>query len=201
MRIITDHPLASNSPDHRIPKGAINDNTHDPEFTAQVEQFFKRKINVLDLGCAGGGLVYDFLFSGNNAIGIEGSDIPLRMSLGEWDHLYLHNKLFTADISEPFILKDKGRICKFDLITAWEVLEHIPENKINILIMNIKRHLKKEGYFMASVAMFEDPPYHVTIKNKAWWLEMFKYYDLNEISIPINKFPRQGSFKLILKNG
>jgi len=61
LKIITEFPVAYNSPDHIVPVGTKNDNSTDSEYIMEVENFFKNeKINIMDIGCAGGQLAVDF---------------------------------------------------------------------------------------------------------------------------------------------
>jgi len=119
--------VAIETTDHQLPSGAIRGSTTHPDFNRALRKLLcGTKFRLLDLGCAGGGLVRSFLQEGVEAIGIEGSDHPRRMGLGEWNRCPLH--LFTYDITEPFQLEfATNEIVQFDVITAWEVLEHIPE--------------------------------------------------------------------------
>jgi SAM-dependent methyltransferase len=70
-----------------------------------------------------------------------------------------------------------GKRAKFDVITAWEVLEHIGEDQLERFFGNVRDHLAPGGVFCASVATFDcaDPNtgavYHVTVKPRSWWLE------------------------------
>ncbi|MDH5524512.1 MAG: class I SAM-dependent methyltransferase [Desulfobulbaceae bacterium] len=197
MKIITDYPVAKSSPDHITPKGAVNDNTHCPAFVIEVEKLFKTKITLLDLGCAGGGLVADFLNAGHTAAGVEGSDKPRALKLGEWENIPSH--LYTADITKPFHFTAENKRQKFHLVTAWEVLEHISEADINTLINTIKENLYAGGFFIASVACFPDPPYHVTVKPKEWWAQKFENAGFVPVETGIKTWPRAGSFHLTLK--
>lgn len=178
--IITEHTVASESIDHQSPRGATHDSSTNLHFNRRVYELLNRTTNVslLDLGCAGGGLVRSFLEDGNTAVGIEGSDIPKLDQLCEWSNCPLH--LFTCDITRPFSIQSPaGKIETFDLATAWEVLEHIPNERLPSLIENIKTHLSPGGYFVASVDQTPDinpltgSVYHVTLKDKPWWTEQF----------------------------
>ena len=61
FRLQTTFPIAADSNDHRFPRGTMSDNTRHPRFVFRCEELFSNGVSVLDLGCAGGGLVYDFV--------------------------------------------------------------------------------------------------------------------------------------------
>lgn len=67
--VITEHPIAFDSPDHFDAEhgGAGNDNSRNPHFNERLFKLFEgqgRRPSVLDLGCAGGGLVKSLLDEG-----------------------------------------------------------------------------------------------------------------------------------------
>ena len=201
MNLITDFPIAYESFDHIEPKGTRADNTHHMPFVKRVEELSNgNKIKFADLGCSGGGLVKDFIDCGHEAIGIEGSDYSLRNKRAEWATIPDH--LVTADITKPFFIITEGNIGQCDMITAWDVLEHISENDLGVLITNIRNNLKMGGLFVASVATFEDHPHHVTLKEKDWWLNLFKKYKLIDAGdgfFGVEHMVRESSFYLLLK--
>ena len=59
-KVLTDTPIAIRSDDHKFPLGTRNDNSRHPRFVNSCEILFGRAIRHLDLGCAGGGLVWNF---------------------------------------------------------------------------------------------------------------------------------------------
>jgi Methyltransferase domain len=171
-----DRPVALDSDDHRFPWGTRNDNTRSPRFRWKCEQVFGRKIRLLDIGCAGGGLVLDFLLAGHFALGLEGSDYSLRTQRACWR--LIPNHLMTCDATRPFRILDPSRqAMRFDVISAWEVLEHIREADLKQFFENVRSHLTEDGIFAASVATSEDGDprtgavYHVTVKDRDWWLD------------------------------
>jgi hypothetical protein len=174
-QINTDYPIAVKSDDHVYPRGTRNDNTRYPRFVHAAERVIGQNLRVMELGCAGGGLVLDFILAGHDAVGIEGSDYSAIWRRAEW--ATIPDRLFTADITKPFSIFVDNEPQRFDLITAWEVLEHIRDDDIDGLFVNIRQHLAKNGIFCGSVATFEDGDpisgavYHVTVKPYDWWVK------------------------------
>lgn len=183
VRVETAHPVALTSDDHLHPLGVAQDNTRCARFVGACERLLgvDRPLRALDLGCAGGGMVLEFAMRGHRAVGLEGSDAAARALRAEWRLLERH--LFTCDVTSPFRVLGVGpgdptppaRLA-FDVVTAWEVLEHIPERLLPGLFTNIREHLADGGVFAASVATFPcenhatGAVYHVTIKPRDWWL-------------------------------
>jgi 2-polyprenyl-3-methyl-5-hydroxy-6-metoxy-1,4-benzoquinol methylase len=176
--IKTDHPIAIRSNDHIAPWGTMNDCTRSPRFVAACERQLKRKLCALDMGCSGGGIVYDFLHRGHDAVGLEGSDFSLKSQRAEWR--VIPDNLFTCDITQPFKIEDKknNSLVEFDIITMWEVMEHIHEVDLPVMFNNINKHLKADGYFVGSIALGDDVvngvSYHPTLHERPWWVEKFK---------------------------
>lgn len=160
IRVETDYPVAVDSPDHIMPWGTANDNYTDLNFVQELHDYFKinydlEKINFMDIGCSGGQLVIDFLNRGNFSVGLEGSDYSVRTNRANWPQY--HNKnLFTADITKPYKVFNNDERVYFDLITAWEVVEHIATEDLNQLFKIISDNLKVNGIFLASVCFIDD---------------------------------------------
>lgn len=186
VSVITAHPVASMSVDHLAPRGTKDDNTTWPFFTAACERIYGRKVRYLDLGCAGGGQVYDFIRRGHTAYGIEGSDFSKNYKRAAW--AYIPDNLFTADIGEEFSIVDSlDQRVQFDVISAWEVLEHLDERQLRRLAINIVNHLAPGGIFVASVSQFQDTvdgvDYHATLQEKRWWTDLFEHEaELREVN-------------------
>jgi SAM-dependent methyltransferase len=190
----TDYPVAYESNDHRFPWGTKNDNTRSPRFVTACERHFPDQIlHYMDLGCSGGGLVFDFLLRGHKAVGIEGSDFSQKAQRAEWRLLNQHN-LFTADITKPFQVYSTQNVpFLVHIISAWELMEHIREEDLPYLFKNIYKHLLPGGFFVGSIALCDDIvngiSYHPTVKPKNWWAGKFI-----EFCLP---FTNQHSFEFL----
>lgn len=206
IQIDTDYPIAVDSNDHLYPWGTSRDNSSSNSFITDVKNHFNnKKINFLDLGCSGGKLVKDFIPHCTWSVGLEGSDYSIRNERAEWPELYGRN-LFTCDISQPFkIWEDNvnarlishgeegvkweettiGVISpptlKFNCITAWEVVEHIKTDRLEIFFENIYNHLSDDGIFCCSVSTMIEPAYggppdvflHQTVWDEPTWDRYF----------------------------
>lgn len=180
-KLITDYPIAYESLDHLYPHGTIRDNTRYPRFVEKCEELLgeKEELSFLDLGCSGGGMVLEAALRGHISMGLEGSDCSKKEQRAEWR--LLGDRLQTCDITKPFRLeRADGSVKKFNIITAWEVMEHIRESDLPQLLLNIKNHLSDHGYFVASIANWEDIDpvsginWHVTLHEYEWWVQQFE---------------------------
>ena len=174
----TEHPLALESLDYLTPRGAVLDNSINLNFNKKLYELFPGKqISVLDLGCSGGGMVRSFIEQGHIAVGLEGSDAGKILQDREWP--VIPYNLFNCDIAKPFVVHtgDK-RPYKFDVVTMWEVLEHIREGELDEVFKNIKRHIKVGGYFIGGVSNYRYY-HHVTIKTFEWWVDKIHFAGLS----------------------
>lgn len=179
IEVRTNKPVAVDSPDHIHPWGTAQDNSTNHRFNEKVFRLFgDRRIRALDLGCSGGGYVKSMLDDGHDAVGIEGSDYSLRMKRAEWRNI--PDRLFTADVTEPFEVLADGQLMTFDLITAWELIEHLPEARLPVFCRNILTHLEKGGLVIASISLVQDRGLHQTVKPRKWWLRLFEEHHLQD---------------------
>lgn len=193
FKVITDHPVAYDSPDHFAPQGAKLDNSTYPPFVTQLEAYFGgRKLTCMDFGCAGGGHAIQMLERGHQSIGLEGSNYNAVHEQFHWPKYYNTN-LFTCDVSYPFEITLDDEPAMFDCITAWEVMEHIRPEAIDFVIGKMKSMLKPGGVFIGSVtsipAPWEGHEHHLTIQPKDWWnfkfAEFFSKNYTNRFESPI----------------
>ena len=206
MKVITKYPIAIDSPDHLFPWGTARDNTTDLGFIEEIETYFQsKKIKTLDVGCSGGQLTIDFCKRGHDAIGIEGSDYSIKKHRANWP-MYYNKKLFTCDATKPYKIVDEGgKNVIFDLITAWEVIEHIHMNDMDVFWENIKNHMNENSIFCGSIApgpdIIEGYVLHQTVCPKEIWFNKIlnKYFSVVE-KLPFQNKVRYGaSFHVLLK--
>lgn len=156
----TKFPVAFESPDHIAPKGTAVNNSTNKKFILAMDARLHREFGnitcrMMDLGCAGGQTIADFMKLKWQGVGLEGSDFSLKHRRANWSWLADKN-LFTCDITKPFQIKLDGRPARFHLITAWEVMEHIPTTDLPQVFRNIRDHLEPGGYFIASTTETSD---------------------------------------------
>lgn len=182
LKLEASRQVADDSPDHYAPRGTANDNTRHLRFVRRCELYYP-EIRHLDVGCAGGGLVWDFAIRGHLSVGIEGSDFSLRSVRAEWRTI--PDRLFTADITRSFALYDHaGSRVLFNVITAWELFEHIPTDLVGATIQNLVANLSGDGTIVCSIATFVDKDdttgviYHQTVKERDWWVDEFSRHGL-----------------------
>ncbi len=173
ITISTDHTIAFNSIDHLYPEGVKKDNHTSLEFIQEAEQIFGNPLTHLDLGCAGGQLVADFNSRGHLSVGLEGSDYALKNDLFNWPALY-GKRLFNCDVRYPFTVKNDGGNVLFDLITAWELIEHLEAKDFKSFFNNVINHLKPDGLFICSIHLHyctsrDGVEYHRSVFSESTW--------------------------------
>lgn len=208
LSVITEHPIALDSDDHIYPDGIHYDNHCNPWFVADIENYFQdKKINLLDLGCAGGGLVVGMLERGHMCVGIDGSDHCLNVNQKLIDKIgtlpaghenwkkYNNNNLFTCDITYEYTIEMNNKLMQFDLITCFDVMEHFYEQRIDKFLEMVVKHLKPEGIFVANIALFDlvkdkiveegQIDYHKSLFSHEKWLNFMKKH-MREIDYPFS---------------
>lgn len=179
IQLKTNFPIAINSNDHLMPDSTMEGLSRPTLFVNHCIGILGFNIKVLDIGTGAAGLVYEWAINGVLAAGIDGSDFCRKNKIGYWP--LLPNNLLTCDITQPFEFTDKNTSLpvNFNLITCWEVLEHIHESDLATLLHNVRSHLSDTGYFIGSISLltYNDKvgnPYHITLKPRVWWSSVFK---------------------------
>ncbi|KAB2880969.1 class I SAM-dependent methyltransferase [bacterium] len=214
-----EREIAYESPDHLYPWGTKRDNSRNRRFNRKLYALypgFKDPMKVLDLGCSGGGFVKDCIDDGYLAVGLEGSDYSKIHRRAEW--ALIPDFLFTCDITCKFeIFLDAGTLqspIEFDVVTMWEVFEHIADTDIEKVALNVRKHLKDTGIWVVSISPndedFEGIKLHLSVHPKEWWIEKLKkfgfihmesyvqYFNTQFIRGP--KYGAEGTFHLVLSH-
>ena len=108
IKLETEYPVAIDSPDHIAPAGTIADNRTDKDYVKAVKEYFEesKDTKILDMGCAGGQMIADFIEDGYTAVGLEGSTHAHQgAGAANWSK-YLNKNFFNVDLAKPFQLKD-----------------------------------------------------------------------------------------------
>ncbi len=195
IQLVSENRIAVDSADHVFPHGTAKDETRSPSFVQSALNHFQRNIDYLDIGCAGGGLVYDFVRANCLAVGLEGSDYSEKSKRAYWN--LIPNNLYTCDVTKSFKILKENELQKFDLVGAWEFLEHISERDLPSVLGNIALHLKNEdSLFVGNISTFHEHSgsacWHVTVKPEEWWREIFQKNGFEIIEEVLDKscFPR-----------
>jgi len=221
IEIITDHPHPEDSPDYFEPAGSVEDNHSNAYFIYELDRrFHGLPYRLMDLGCAGGQFAVDIHnkgapwvgvgVEGGNIHGMTGSFETRAMETGvltqargadNWT-LYKDECLFNADISKPFdiVIKDTGepewkgavgQRLTFDIITAYEFLEHPLPTDIPHILQNVKKHLAPSGLFIGTINL--SPGFHHRCaKPVQWWRDMYDEQGFILDFYPFQTSPRTG---------
>lgn len=187
VTIETKHLLAVTSPDHTNPHGTAENTRHSYSFAVWAA-YTARKF--LDIGCAHGGLVEDMLALGCQAIGLEGSDYNRKHKRESWARLD-GKGLHTVDVEKPFSIKLNNAQWKADLITCWQVIEHLTHEGVAIALANMRQHMHDKTILLISTANNSDLKNGVELHQTQWsklqWLRAFHKAGLCSTE---NPFPR-----------
>jgi SAM-dependent methyltransferase len=175
--------VAADSSDHLAPWGTARDNNRNLLFNKKLTALMgNRRLDIVDFGCAGGGFVKSCIDGGHRAVGLEGSDHSQRAGRAEW--ATIPDSLFTCDITGEFRLVNQDTFAgtesdaQFDVITAWEFIEHIEKRDLQQVCRNARQHLKPGGVWIMSVSpnqeLINGVALHKTVEDRSWWLQFFQ---------------------------
>jgi predicted TPR repeat methyltransferase len=204
FRVETEFPIAFDSPDHLYPWGTKRDNNTNEGFIRDIISRFlsDNKVRVIDLGCSGGGLIKNWLDYTEYAIGLEGSDYSVKHERAEWPEL--HNKnLFTCDVTRPYQIMYDDKPYKANIITAWELIEHIEPTRVDDFFKMIDNHLEVDGIFVGSGTDSSDCPegqeLHLSPYEKSFWDHHAAKFYYQDIPYPFAHSVRTGSYLFCYK--
>jgi len=152
---------AYSSPDYRKVSRGLN------FFRAHLDLFPNPNATVLDIGCGTGKLLKELIEFGYNAWGIDFAHNALDTNVAEeYQHRFIEQ-----DIREPFKIKPQFG---FDLGVCFDVLEHIEEQDMVVVLQNI---ILSCNHVLFTIANHRDGfgpklglgALHVTLKSWKWW--------------------------------
>ncbi len=132
------------------------------------------KVKSLDLG-GGIGHFSKFLLSQYEEWEITHSDFEIKTEVDG------NIKSRTLDFTKSLIGNQQ-----YDLITAWEVIEHVPYHKLSYILTNIHRALTPGGFFIFSTPDYDSPlcksfdfyglciPFHYLVFGEKWLKNYFQ---------------------------
>jgi 2-polyprenyl-3-methyl-5-hydroxy-6-metoxy-1,4-benzoquinol methylase len=160
--------VASWSPDHFHPHGAVDKGYYYPHhlLAKAILQSCEAE-SWCDLGSGVGSLVEEVARLGlDQVLAIEGSDAAIRSGLVQ---LPPDNYLI-ADLTLPMrICHLNGEPACFDVVSALELLEHVPEHKLSNLFANVCALEPK--WIVFSIGLQPNPPWHVNLKSMQGWID------------------------------
>jgi SAM-dependent methyltransferase len=204
IEVVTEHPIAIDSLDHKFPLGTKQDNTPDTGFIRDIERHFNtHPLKFLDLGCSGGQLVADAIRRGHTAVGLEGSDYSLVNRRANWPQ-YAGKNLFTCDVSKDFKVLIDSEVTRFDCITMWDVLEHFVEDDLYGVFENVARNLDRGGIFAGSIyigsaGVVNGIDHHRTQRSRDWWLEALGCWFAPIEPCPVTHWIRHGHLQFCMR--
>lgn len=137
--LVTQNDVAETSVDRldsNEASGTTVDFTDGEPFAKEVMEVFPDKRSLIDLGTATGWVPFTARRAGMLAVGLEGSEKPKQKNVGAWAEM--PEIVRTCDIGKPFRITNKsGNDVKFDLVTSWGVLEHIPVEDFDRCLENV----------------------------------------------------------------
>lgn len=122
--------------------------------------------SVLEVGTGNGDGLKKMLSSGKEARGIEYSNYLYENLLKE---KFPNGEIIEGDAADiPFA--DKS----FDMIVSFDVLEHIPEARIDKVISELARVSSKYVFVTISSKLDIHQKFHLTLRPSNWWKQKFE---------------------------
>jgi SAM-dependent methyltransferase len=151
---------------------AYGDDPGWPVTAAVCRRVLERHATVLEVGCAKG-----YFVKSARAFGLETWGVDVSKYAIEHAH----------PAAVPYVAEFDGHDLpyadeSFDAVVSWEVLEHIEKVDLPHVITEMHRVLKPGGLLINRIGMIvngdegnlREDVTHVTIRDRDWWLELFK---------------------------
>ena len=141
---------------------------------ALVKQFWSGSAKILDVGCATGFFLSYVKRAGLDPYGVDISSYAInqgRSLFGE--------SLICCNVDDHIPFSDEF----FDMITCWDVLEHL--RNPSVFLKNISRKLKKDGLIFVETCNYDSMSRRLTKGN--WFFYGEGYHQTPEITVGIMK--------------
>jgi len=167
--------------------------SHYDRAISMLEKIFPNSINGIDLGCGSGAFLY-YIKERKKNWNMIGCDYSQRVDY------YKEGQKEIKVLNMDFLKQEIGNN-EYDLITAWEVIEHIPFSDVKIMIDKVYNALKQDGVFLFSTPDFDSPlsqmfdfyasspPHHPLVFSKSW----MEYYFKNNPKFEIIKIENESA--------
>jgi 2-polyprenyl-3-methyl-5-hydroxy-6-metoxy-1,4-benzoquinol methylase len=136
------------------------------EMTKHLDVMYGTPQHTLDVGAGIGDFTAAWLKRGVDAYALEGSKECLSKIV------IPRERMIIADLRFPINLPVNVPQ-KYDLITCWEVAEHIEREYVVPFIQNLAKFVEDDGVLAMSICTLAGR-YHCTVRELPWWLSHFK---------------------------
>lgn len=129
--------------------------------------------SVYDAGAGNCKFTRELVKKGYDVRGTEFASIPIKK--------FCQDLVSAGIVAQASLVDLPYKNNSFDLVTSFEVLEHVPERDTDLAVAELVRVSK--GHIFATISLRraaadppfpEDPHVHVTVKTRAWWDEKFE---------------------------
>jgi 2-polyprenyl-3-methyl-5-hydroxy-6-metoxy-1,4-benzoquinol methylase len=120
----------------------------------------------LDVGAAIGDFTAAWLKLGVDAYALEGSEQCVEKLVIPRERMIIADLRFPIDL--PVDVPQK-----YDMVTCWEVAEHIEREYVVPFIQNLAKFVEDDGVLAMSICT-KKGRYHCTVEPLEWWFMQFK---------------------------
>lgn len=146
-----------------------NDDPHWRQVVQVIDEFVDGPQRIVEAGAAKGWFVHHARLAGHDAVGYDLSAYAVSHPAPE-----AQGFLFRHDATQKFPEEDGSA----DIVCAWEFFEHVEEQDVDTVILNLMRMVKPGGALWLKIGV-SDPPFdgeshdhdatHFTMRPRVWW--------------------------------
>lgn len=165
-------------------------------YRALMLKIYLNPKSVLDVGCATGEMIKILRFFGVEAYGLEVSDYAISRA----------DPKIKKFIKKGNILKIPFKDESFDVVSSYNVLEHLTKDEIREALNECNRVARKLTFH--KIYTLENLWYkkfhgmdlsHLSVFSLSWWKEYFKKFGFTLNPFPLLRLPRQMETTFIIK--